>query len=244
MSQQVLLHLRMLFLRYFVLTHMFHLCCTSSGTKIAPQRPLKQLQQHLEAYSRDSRIISPLTQLIPNESMLSMRNLIQTKHNPSILQSLPNRISPGPRNMRILLPKDHNQLPTNILNPQQRIIIHALTQRPRMDIRRKVAHSRAHTLIERAAKRQMAAETHASGTDGAVARRQRQQVVDGERGVLVVGGQGLRDLPRVAAVGVGRVVGQRRRPRELVVRRRRRRDEAVPADLPREAGDGARHCAG
>jgi len=217
----------------------FHVRSTSSGTKIAPQRPLKQLQQHLKAYSRDNRIVSPLAQLIPNEGMLSMRNLVQTKHNPSILQRLPNQISPGTRHMCILLPKDHDELPTNILNAQQRVIALPLAQRMRMDIGSKVADGGAHTGVERGAEREMAAEAHAGCADGAGARRQRQQMVDGQCRVLVVRRQRLRHFPCVALVGARPVVRQRRGPRELVVRRRRRHDVAVAADLPCEARDRA-----
>ena len=45
------------------------------------------------------------------------------------------------------------------------------------------------------------------GADAAIARGQVQQDVNGEFGILVVGGYFLRDLPFVASVGAWTVVG-------------------------------------
>lgn len=50
------------------------------------------------------------------------------------------------------------------------------------------------------------------------------------------------DLPGVALVGAGDVVGQGLGAGEVVVGRRRGDDVALAGDLAGEAGDGASHC--
>lgn len=58
-----------------------------------------------------------------------------------------------------------------------------------MDIRRKVTHSRLDPTIECTAVREMPTQTHASGTDPAIASGQGEEVVHSQTSVLVIGGQ-------------------------------------------------------
>jgi hypothetical protein len=58
-----------------------------------------------------------------------------------------------------------------------------------MNIRRKVTHTRLNPRIQGTAIRQMTTETHTRCTDATIARRQREEVVDAQTGVFVVGGQ-------------------------------------------------------
>lgn len=58
-----------------------------------------------------------------------------------------------------------------------------------MYIRREIAHRSRDSRVQRAAVRQMAAETHARRSDAAVACWEGQERGDGERGVFVVGGE-------------------------------------------------------
>lgn len=58
-----------------------------------------------------------------------------------------------------------------------------------MDIRGKVTHGRLDPTIERTAIGEMAPEAHSSCAYAAIARREREQIVDRETGVLVVGSQ-------------------------------------------------------
>lgn len=76
-----------------------------------------------------------------------------------------------------------------------------------MDIRRKIAHGGRDAIIERAAVRQVPAQTHARGADAAGVRGQRQQGVDGQRRVFVVRAHLLGYFPVVAFVRPGAVVG-------------------------------------
>lgn len=111
-----------------------------------------------------------------------------------------------------------------------------------MDVSREVADGGADAGVQRAPVRQVATQTHAGGADAAVAGRQRQQRVDGEAGILIVGGHLLGDLQLVALVGAGPVVGERLGADEFVVGGDCRDDEALAANLAGEAGDGTGHC--
>ena len=64
-----------------------------------------------------------------------------------------------------------------------------------MDIRGEVTHSRFDPAIESTPVGKVATEAHARGADPAIARRQREQIVDGETRVLVVGSQFLSSQP-------------------------------------------------
>ena len=56
-----------------------------------------------------------------------------------------------------------------------------------MYVRGEVAYGRGDALVEGAAEGQMAAQTHASGTDAAGAGREGEEGRDGEGGVFVIG---------------------------------------------------------
>lgn len=141
-------------------------------------------------------------------------------------------------------PTYHDKFALDLGGPVQRVVLHALPKRVLVQVRREIAHRRADPAIQRAAIRQVASEAHARGADAAIAAGEREQHVDGQRGVLVVRGQPLARLERVAPVGAGAVVRQRRRPDEAVVRGRRGDEVAARADLAGEAGDGAGYWGG
>lgn len=111
-----------------------------------------------------------------------------------------------------------------------------------MDVGCKVAHGGADAGVQRAAVRQVAAETHARGADAAIARGQGEERVDAQGGVFVVGRDGLVDFPLVAGVGARAVVGEWLWAGEFVVRAGRGDDVALRGDLAGEAGDGAGDC--
>ena len=108
-----------------------------------------------------------------------------------------------------------------------------------MHIRREIANRRLHPAIQRAAIRQMTPQAHPRRAHPPIARRQRQQVVHRQRGVLVVGGQFLGRFPGVAVVGIFGVVLKGFWAGELVVGGGGGADVALAGDLAREALDGA-----
>ena len=108
-----------------------------------------------------------------------------------------------------------------------------------MQVRREVAHRRGDARVERATVRQVPAEAHAGRADPAGALAQPGEEVDAQPRVVVVGRELLFDLPGVAGVGAGAVVGERRRACELVVGRRRGDNVAVRGELPAQPRDGA-----
>lgn len=76
-----------------------------------------------------------------------------------------------------------------------------------MDIRGKIAHGGRHPRVERAAVREVTAETHAGGADAAVAGLEGEEGGDGQLGVFIVRGHEFLDLPFVARVRTGDVIG-------------------------------------
>lgn len=85
----------------------------------------------------------------------------------------------------------------------------------------------------------MPAEAHACCADPAGALAQPGEQVDAEPRVLVICRELLLDLPRIAGVGAGAVVGEWRRASELVVGRRGGDNVAVRGELPAETRDRA-----
>lgn len=83
----------------------------------------------------------------------------------------------------------HNQLPLNIPRPCQTVVILPLPERVAVDVRREVTYRGPDPAVERAAVREVSAQTHARGADPAVAGWQGEEVVDCEGGVFVIGGK-------------------------------------------------------
>lgn len=83
----------------------------------------------------------------------------------------------------------HDEFALDFTRSLQTIVILPLAQRRAVNVRREIAHGGLDPLVERTAEGQMPTETHARGADAAVARRQREEVVDRQGGILVVGGQ-------------------------------------------------------
>lgn len=171
----------------------------ASRSQIRAQRPVEQLLQHLEAYPRDRRIIASLAQLVADEricpaprsapspshrlshglqkaqrfeaEILTLRpsNLIPRKRDPLLVQRLSNQIPAFRRDMIILLPEDHNQLPFNISRPGQAVVVLALAEAVRVDVRREIADGSCDARVEGTAVGEVAAEAHTCCADAAVA---------------------------------------------------------------------------
>ena len=129
--------------------------------EIPIQRPPKQLQQHLETYPRNARIISPLTQLIPNERMLSPRNLVEAECSIRFMQRLPDEITAFWRDMIVTLAEDHDELAVDVFDSLETVVVSAFAQAVAVDVGCEVADCGADSLVERTAKRKMASKTHA-----------------------------------------------------------------------------------
>ena len=129
--------------------------------EITIQRPPKQLQHHLETYSRNARVISPLTQLIPNERMLSPRNLVEAERSTRFMQRLPDEIAAFWRDVIVTLAEDHDELAVDVFDSLETVILFAFAQAVTVDIGCEVADCGADSFVERAAKRKMPTETHA-----------------------------------------------------------------------------------
>ena len=123
----------------------------------------------------------------------------------------------------------------------ERIIVLALAQSLGVDISREIAHAGKYTLVKCCAEGKMTPKAHSGGTDSAVASFQTNKKVDTQCSIFIVGRDLLLNLPRVALVGSGAIVGQRLRPSEFVVGRRSSNDVAVGGDLSGEASDWAGH---
>jgi hypothetical protein len=108
-----------------------------------------------------------------------------------------------------------------------------------VDVGGEIAHGGSDAFVEGAAESEVAAETHSRGADAAVAGLHAREEVDAQRGVFVVGRELLLDLPCVACVGAGAIVGECFRAGELVVAAGCGDDVAVGGDLAGETLDGA-----
>ena len=86
-----------------------------------------------------------------------------------------------------------------------------------MDIRGEVANRSLHSLVKRSAVSEVTTKTHACGTDGTSTRGHGEQVVDCQGGVFVVGLELLLDLPSIALIRAGDIVGKCFGAGELVV---------------------------
>ncbi len=108
-----------------------------------------------------------------------------------------------------------------------------------MDVRGEIADCCFDVGRESAAVGEMATQAHPCGSYPPRAGRQVEEGVDGEVGILVVGGERFRDLVFVAGVGAGDIVGEGFRTGEFVVGRGCRHDVATAGQEAGEAGDGA-----
>ena len=93
----------------------------------------------------------------------------------------------------------HDQFPLHLRTPLKRIIplAHPLlrdrSQCPSMQIRREITHPGTDPFVERATKCEMAAEAHARCADAAGASGEREEIGEGEGGVVIVRMEGLFD---------------------------------------------------
>lgn len=131
-------------------------------------------------------------------------------------------------------PTDHDQLALDVPYSVEAVVLHPLAEGMAVHVGGKVAHGGSDLGVEGGAKGEVAAQAHARGSDAAVAGVEAQEEINGQRGVLVVGGDLFGDLPLVAVVGARSVVRQWLGPGELVVGRRGGDDVAMTCDLTRE----------
>ena len=74
---------------YIRLAHILDLHITATPRpQIPPQRPPKQLLEHLEAHARQRRVVPPLGQLIPDERVLRPRVLVEAEGHARVVQRL------------------------------------------------------------------------------------------------------------------------------------------------------------
>lgn len=85
-----------------------------------------------------------------------------------------------------------------------------------MDVGCEIADSGFDATVESAAVRQMSTQTHARGADSAVASLQREQIVDAERGVLIVGGDFLQTVHTTDASAIVAIARCQRRGRDCM----------------------------
>ena len=134
---------------------------TFSRPEITTERPPKQLQQHLEANASNARVISALTQLIPDERMLSPGNLVEAERSTRIVQRLPDQIAAFWRDVVVTLAEDHDELAVDVLDPLETVVVFALAEAMAVDVGCEVADCGADSLVECAAEGEMASEAHA-----------------------------------------------------------------------------------
>lgn len=149
-----------------------------------------------------------------NKLTLSPGNFIETEQNSLLMKRLSDQITALRRDVGVILAEDlsmvstlhsrhgdrnkelrrtreiyHQKLALDIPSSRKTVIIFARSEGLAVDIRRKVTHSRLDPTIEGTAVRKMSTQTHASGTDPAIASGQREEVVHTQTSVLVIGGQ-------------------------------------------------------
>lgn len=67
----------------------------------------EQLEQHLEAYLGDRRVVAPLAELVADEGVLRPRELVEVEHGARRPQLLPDQVAPGVGDVRVLDAEDH-----------------------------------------------------------------------------------------------------------------------------------------
>lgn len=222
------------------LTHVLNLLLTPiSGPQIRPQRAIEELKQHLEANLGQPRIIPPLAKLVPDKRVLSPARLEEAEAHPRLMQSLADEIPALGRDMIILLPENHHQLAFDVGSSGQRIIALPFAEGMTVDVGREIADCGADAWIQGAAIGEVAAQTHACSSHAAIAGGKGEKEVDGEGGVFVVGREFLLNLPGIAGVSAGDVVGEGFWACELVVGGGSGDYEALARDLTGKTRDGA-----
>ena len=174
--------------------------------------------------------------------MLGTSDLIEGEINPDIMKGFANQISSRWRDMVITLSEYHHKLALDIARSIQTIVFLPCTETMAVEVCGEVADCSSHTAIKSAAIGEMPTQTHSSGADSAIAGLEREEKVDGEGSVFVVGGELLSDFPLIAGVCAGNVVGEGLGACEFMVGRWGGDYVTLTADLPSKAGNGASHC--
>jgi hypothetical protein len=85
---------------------MLDLLLSLPRTQIRLQHPLKDLQEHLEAHSRDYWIVAAFAQLVADKRMLGVRHFVQREHDTFVLERFADQIPSGTGYMGVFLPED------------------------------------------------------------------------------------------------------------------------------------------
>lgn len=142
------------------------------------QPALEQLEQHLEADLGDGGVIPPLGQLIPYEGMLGAGNLVEREIHTGVVQRLADEVAARGWDVVVALAEDHDELAVDVARALEAVVSQALAEAVAVDVGGEVAHGGAHALVQRAAVREVAAQTHARGADAAVAGLEAEEQVD------------------------------------------------------------------
>lgn len=187
-------------------------------SQLRSQASSKNLEQHLKTHFGDSRVIAVFTQLVPDESVLRARDLVETKLHAGRVQGVADQISACSGHVVVVFAKDQHELGFDVGGAAQGVVLFAAREGVAVDVGWEVTYCGGDAGVEGAAVGEVAAETHACCADAAGAGGQGEEGVDCQGGVFVVGGEGFLDFPRVACVGAGDVVGERLVRGEFVVR--------------------------
>jgi hypothetical protein len=145
-------------LQFISSTNIFNLHILSiPRPKITPQRPSKQLLQHLKANPTQSRIVPPLTQLIPDKRMLRPRWLVKRKRNARLMQRLADQIASLGRHVIVHLAKDHDELAFDVFGALDGVVGFAGAKGAAVDIGGEVADGGGDAGVQSAAVGQVAA---------------------------------------------------------------------------------------
>ena len=89
------------------LTNMLHrLRPPVARAQIRPQRPPKQLQQHLETELGEKRIVAAFAQLVPDEGVLRVRGLVEGETDAVLVQGAADQIPAGGRDVGVFFAED------------------------------------------------------------------------------------------------------------------------------------------